>query len=200
MHLTLPIVLALAAVGAVAGCLGAMVGVGGGVLLVPALAIGFGVDLKIAIATSLVAVLATSTAAGSVYVGKGVANMRLAMTLETTTTVGGILGGIIAVYVSPEALAYVFASMMLLTAGLMLRAKRDAKRGAPKPVHARERAEHPSATKSRTRSPAATTTSSRARWSTTRRRASRSAWQSRSWPAPSRGCSASAAASSRCRR
>jgi uncharacterized membrane protein YfcA len=86
------------------------------------------IDLKIAIATSLVAVLATSTAAGSVYVGRGLANMRLGMTLETTTTVGGILGGILAVHVSPRVLAISFSVLMLITAGLMLRTKRDKKR------------------------------------------------------------------------
>jgi uncharacterized membrane protein YfcA len=132
MELAWSSILALALVGAGAGCLGAMVGVGGGVLLVPALSIGFGVDLKIAIATSLVAVLATSTAAGSVYVGRGLANMRLGMTLETTTTLGGILGGIVAVHVSHRFLASLFGAMMLLTSVLMLRAKRDTKREAPK--------------------------------------------------------------------
>jgi uncharacterized membrane protein YfcA len=130
MELAWPLILALAAVGAAAGCLGAMVGIGGGVLLVPTLAIAFGIDLKVAIATSLVAVLATSTAAGSVYVGRGLANMRLGMTLETTTTVGGILGGLLAVYVPARALALLFGAMMLVTAALMLRTKRDAKKKA----------------------------------------------------------------------
>ncbi len=131
MHLALSTILALAAVGAGAGLLGAMVGVGGGVLLVPALALLFNVDLKTAIATSLVAVVATSTAAGSVYVGRGLANMRVGMTLEITTTIGGILGGVLAVHVSQRALAILFSALTLVTAFLMLQSKRD-KRDAAK--------------------------------------------------------------------
>src|ERR1700723_1733574 len=96
MHLALWTILGLAAVGAGAGVLDAMVGIGGGVLLVPALSMLFDIDLKTAIATSLVAVVATSTAAGSVYVGRGLANMRLGMTLEISTTIGGIGGGLLA--------------------------------------------------------------------------------------------------------
>jgi uncharacterized membrane protein YfcA len=133
MDLTLTTILALAAIGAGAGFLGAMVGIGGGVLLVPALALLFDVDLKIAIATSLVAVIATSTAAGSVYVGRGLANMRLGMTLEITTTIGGILGGIVAVHVSPQALSILFAVLTLVTAALMLRSKRDRPRASGPP-------------------------------------------------------------------
>jgi uncharacterized membrane protein YfcA len=125
MHDALPMVLALAAVGAGAGCLGAMVGVGGGVIIVPALAVFFDIDLKIAIATSLIAVIATSTAAGSVYVGRGLANMRLGMTLEISTTTGGILGSILAVHVSRSALSVFFAVLTFVTALLMLRSKRD---------------------------------------------------------------------------
>src|SRR5580698_8868186 len=125
MHLALWTILGLAAMGAGAGVLGAMVGIGGGVLLVPALALFFDVDLKVAIATSLVAVVATSTAAGSVYVGRGLANMRLGMTLETSTTIGGILGGILAVRVSQRALSILFAVLVVVTALLMLRSKRD---------------------------------------------------------------------------
>jgi uncharacterized membrane protein YfcA len=105
--------------------LGAMVGIGGGVLLVPALTLGFDIDLKIAIATSLVAVVATSTAAGSVYIGRGLANMRLGMTLEITTTIGGILGGILAVHVSQRDLAILFAALTVVTALLMTRSARD---------------------------------------------------------------------------
>jgi uncharacterized membrane protein YfcA len=128
MLLAWPTLLALVAVGIGAGFFGALVGIGGGVILVPALAIVFDVDLKVAIATSLVGVVATSTAAGSVYVGRGLANMRIAMTLETMTTIGGIVGGVLAVHVSQRYLSILFSAMMLLTAVLMLRAKHDPKR------------------------------------------------------------------------
>jgi len=61
----------LAALGLAAGWLGALVGIGGGIVIVPALVLGFGLDVKTAVAASLVSVIATSTAAGSVYVGRG---------------------------------------------------------------------------------------------------------------------------------
>jgi uncharacterized protein len=116
-------VLALAVIGFLAGGLGALVGIGGGVILVPALVLLFGVDIRLAVAASLVSVVATSTSAGSVYVGKGLANMRLGMTLEIATTLGGISGGLLAASVSPSVLAGLFAVMMAATAALMLRGK-----------------------------------------------------------------------------
>jgi uncharacterized membrane protein YfcA len=114
-------VLGLIALGGVAGWLGAVIGIGGGVVIVPALVLGFGFDIRIAVASSLVAVVATSTAAGSAYVGEGLANMRLGMTLEIPTTIGGIAGGLVAVVISPSALSGLFAVMMLVTTALVLR-------------------------------------------------------------------------------
>ncbi|MCZ7630870.1 MAG: sulfite exporter TauE/SafE family protein [Microthrixaceae bacterium] len=95
---------------------GALVGIGGGIVIVPALVLGFGFDIRVAVATSLVAVVATSTAAGSSYVGRGLANMRLGMTLEVATTIGGIVGGLVAVLVSPSMLSGLFAVIMVMTA------------------------------------------------------------------------------------
>ena len=106
-----------------AGLLGALMGIGGGIIIVPVLVLGFGIDIKIAIASSLVAVVASSTAAGSVYVGKGLANMRLGMLLEVATTLGGIIGGIVAVYIAPTLISALFASLMVITALLILKAK-----------------------------------------------------------------------------
>ncbi len=119
MDLSLPTVLALAALGVCAGWLGAIIGIGGGIVIVPVLVLAFGFDIRIAVATSLVAVVATSTAAGSAYVGKGTANMRLGMTLEVATTIGGIIGGLVAVLISPSVLSALFAVMMLITAVLV---------------------------------------------------------------------------------
>ncbi|HEY4228623.1 MAG TPA: sulfite exporter TauE/SafE family protein [Thermoanaerobaculia bacterium] len=111
----------LGAVGVVAGSLGATVGIGGGVLLVPALTLLFHVSPHVAVATSLLGVVATSTAAGSVYVGSGMANMRLGMALEIATTVGGLLGGLAAAHVSSEALGACFGVLLVLVAILLLR-------------------------------------------------------------------------------
>lgn len=133
MELHLAATLALLGTGLFAGWLGAMVGLGGGVVIIPALVLGFGVDIRVAVATSLVAVVATSTAAGSVFVGKGLTNMRLGMTLEVFTTLGGITGGLVALKVPQAALGVVFAALVTVTAVLMLRgrdahgAKGDAK-------------------------------------------------------------------------
>ena len=78
----------LAGVGMVAGLLGALLGLGGGILVIPVLVLGFGVPIHMAVATGLVSVLATSSAAGSVYVGEGLTNMRVAMTLLGFSIIG----------------------------------------------------------------------------------------------------------------
>jgi uncharacterized membrane protein YfcA len=113
----------LAGIGVAAGVLGALVGIGGGIIVVPCLVLLFGVSIRVAVATSLIAVVATSTAAGSVYVGSGTANMRLGMTLEVATTLGGITGGLIAAWIAPTVLAGVFGVMMGITAALMFRGR-----------------------------------------------------------------------------
>ncbi len=113
----------LAALGIFAGWLGAAIGIGGGVIVVPALVLGFGFDTKVAVATSLIAVVATSAAAGSAYAGAGQTNLRLALALEIATTIGGLVGGIVAVLIAPTAIDAVFAVVMLLTAALVLRGR-----------------------------------------------------------------------------
>jgi len=114
---------ALGVLGIFAGWLGAVIGIGGGVVIVPALVLVFGYDVRVAVAASLVTVITTSTAAGSAYVGSGLANMRLGMTLEIGTTLGGLTGGLIAVLVSPSLIAGLFAAMMLVTALLVVRSR-----------------------------------------------------------------------------
>lgn len=124
-----PVMMALLVlIGIGAGLLGALVGIGGGILIVPILSIGLGIDLRVAVATSLISVIGTSTAAGSVYVGSGQANMRLGMTLEVTTTIGGIVGGVVAILISPATLEVAFALMLVLTAVLMARGAEGGKK------------------------------------------------------------------------
>ncbi len=113
--------LLLGALGVFAGGLGAVIGIGGGIVVVPALVLGFGYDIRVAVAASLVAVVATSTAAGAAYVGEGLANMRLGMSLEVATTIGGITGGLVAVAISPSVISATFAGVMVLTAVLVVR-------------------------------------------------------------------------------
>lgn len=131
MTLTALTIVGLIGLGLFAGLLGALVGIGGGVIIIPVLVLAFGFDIKIAVAASLVAVVATSTAAGSVYVGKGLTNMRLGMTLEIATTLGGISGGLLAVFIPSAILAGVFAVMMAITAILMLRRAEPKERESP---------------------------------------------------------------------
>ena len=107
--------------GIATGVLGALVGIGGGVVLVPALLLGFGLNIKVAVATSLVSVIATSTAAGSAYVKEGVANMRLGVVLEIATALGGLSGGLIAAVVPGSVIAGVFSVVMFITAVLLVR-------------------------------------------------------------------------------
>jgi uncharacterized protein len=113
--------LALGGLGLFAGWLGAVVGIGGGVVIVPALVLAFGFDTKVAVSSSLVAVVATSAAAGSAYAASGQLNMRLALTLEMATTVGGLVGGLLAVLLAGSVLDALFAVVMLVTALLVFR-------------------------------------------------------------------------------
>lgn len=135
--------LVLAGLGLFAGWLGAVIGIGGGVVIVPVLVLGFGYDIRIAVASSLIAVVATSTAAGSAYVGEGLANMRLGMSLEVATTLGGITGSLVAVILAPTIIAGVFAAMMLLTSALIFRRKNDPTPSPSEAAHA-ELAHHTS--------------------------------------------------------
>lgn len=105
--------LVLAAVGIGAGILGAMVGLGGGVLLVPVLSLFLGISIHEAIAASLVAVVATSTSTAVSYVRHGYSNARLGLTLETATTVGAILGGLTGAALNRSVLSGIFGVVLL---------------------------------------------------------------------------------------
>ena len=100
----------------VVGGLGSMLGIGGGVLLIPLLTGLFGVPIKEAIGASIVSVIATSSAAGAVYVGRGLAHTRLSMVLEIATTAGALAGGITAVLISPHLLEGAFGFLLLYVA------------------------------------------------------------------------------------
>jgi uncharacterized membrane protein YfcA len=118
------------AIGIAAGVLGALLGIGGGLLVIPALVLGFDVPVKAAVAASLVSVVATSTAAGSVYVGRGLTNMRLAMTLEIATTTGAIAGGLTAAFIPENALLLTFGAFSLATAALLFVGREGGERQA----------------------------------------------------------------------
>lgn len=100
----------------VAGFLGALLGVGGGVIVVPALVLGFGLPMKIAVAASVVSVIATSNAGGSSYVDQRIANLRLAMLLEIPTTLGALGGAVLALVLSEWVMLLVFGALLVYMA------------------------------------------------------------------------------------
>ncbi len=117
MHASHAIILAV--VGFAAGTLGSLVGLGGGILIIPVLAIYMGLPMHQAIGTSLMAVIATSTATSSVNVERGVTDIRLGMTLELATTLGAAAAAVVAGFVHRRTLAILFTCFLLYT-GLSL--------------------------------------------------------------------------------
>src|SRR5262245_47377111 len=113
--------LLLVLLGLGAGVLGAMAGIGGGILIVPTLVIFFNVPLPMAIGTSLVAVIATSTATSSVHLERHRTDARLGITLELATTIGAAVAGIIAQRINRTALAILFVGFLSYSAVTLLR-------------------------------------------------------------------------------
>lgn len=104
----------LAFVGAAfAGLIGALAGLGGGVILTPILTLGLGVPLHQALGASLIATIATSSGAAAAYVRDGLTNLRLGVFLEVATTAGALCGALLARSVSTDALHVVFGSVLL---------------------------------------------------------------------------------------
>jgi uncharacterized membrane protein YfcA len=124
--------LLLVAIGLGTGAVGAVLGTGGGVFLIPILVVVFHVPMHFAVGTSIVSVVATSTAVAIGNVDRGTANMRLGMTLEIATSLGAIGGGLSAAWLAPQLLEVIFASVLLPTAVVMWigRGETDSRRSA----------------------------------------------------------------------
>jgi uncharacterized membrane protein YfcA len=120
------VALGLLAGGAAAGLFGSLLGLGGGVLLVPLLTLVFGLDLREAVGVSLISVIVTSSAAAGVYLERHVANLRLGMSLELFTAMGALVGGLVAFLVDERWLAVLFAALLVYVAITMLRAREPA--------------------------------------------------------------------------
>ncbi len=125
-------------VGAAAGLLGSLAGVGGGILLVPALTLLFGVPFPVAVATSLVGVIATSTGSSARYLADGLCDIRLGMVLEVATVFGAIVGGWSAAMLPVGALQVLFALFALYLAGWQWIAARRAPAETPDVLRATE--------------------------------------------------------------
>src|SRR6202035_5204769 len=110
--------LLVAAGSALAGFLGSLTGLGGGVVLVPLLTLFFKVDIRYAIGASLVSVIATSSGAAAAYVKEGFSNIRNGIFLEIATTLGALSGAFLAVWVSTKAIAIVFGVVLVVSAFL----------------------------------------------------------------------------------
>ncbi len=109
----------LVAIGA--GIFGALLGLGGGAIIVPVLTLALGIDIHYAIGASIVSVIATSSGAAAAYLRDGVTNIRVAMFLEMATTTGAITGAFIAGYVGGPLLFLIFGVILLYSAYAMFR-------------------------------------------------------------------------------
>jgi uncharacterized membrane protein YfcA len=110
--------LGIFAVSVAAGLIGALAGVGGGILVIPVLTFGFGVDIRLAVGASIVSVIATSSGAAAAYVRDRMTDVRVGMFLELATTTGAVCGALLAAVVAP-AFLYVLLGVVLLSSAAM---------------------------------------------------------------------------------
>jgi uncharacterized membrane protein YfcA len=110
-----------------AGLLGALTGLGGGVVIVPFLTLALGVDLRYAIGASLISVIATSSGTAAAYVREGYSNIRIGMFLEVATTLGALAGAFIALRAPTHLIAIVFGLVLLYSAYQSVRPQAEAK-------------------------------------------------------------------------
>jgi uncharacterized membrane protein YfcA len=113
--------LLLGLVALAAGFLGSLTGLGGGVVIVPLLALVFGVDLHTAMGASLVSVIATSSGSAAAYVKEGYSNIRIGMLLEVATTLGALVGAYLVILFHASLIAVVFGLVLLASAYLSSR-------------------------------------------------------------------------------
>jgi uncharacterized protein len=118
--MSLSIIAAVVVAGAVAGGLGSLLGIGGGVFLVPFLNAGLGLDFGVARAVSLMTVIATSSAVSSGTAGRRLINLRLGMLLEVASTAGGLAAGVTVARLSDSTLSIIFACVTAVIAVLMI--------------------------------------------------------------------------------
>ncbi len=116
IHYSLPILLFIFGSSALAGLLGSLIGLGGGVLIVPLLTLVFGLPIPFAIGASIISVIATSSGAAAAYVRDHLTNMRVGMFLELGTTLGAISGAFLAGLLAPGILSIVFGIVLLISA------------------------------------------------------------------------------------
>jgi uncharacterized membrane protein YfcA len=124
-------ILSLLAICVLAGFFGSLVGLGGGIIVVPALTLLYGIDIRYAIGASIVSVIATSSGAAAGYVREGMTNLRTAMLLEIGTTSGAVSGAFLAGVLHGPWLCVIFGGMLATSAVMMLLRVSDSDRPVP---------------------------------------------------------------------
>lgn len=109
----------------VAGFLGALTGLGGGIIITPLLTLAFGIDIRYAVGATLVSVIATSSGAAAAYVKEGFSNIRIGMFLEIATTVGAVVGASLAARLPTTTIAVIFGIVLLYSAYVSSRGARE---------------------------------------------------------------------------
>ncbi len=99
-----------------AGFLGSLTGLGGGVVVIPLLTLGFGVDMRYAIGAALVTSIASSSGAAAAYIKEGITNVRIGMFLEIATTTGAVIGAVVAMYLDKMFIAIIFGCVLIFSA------------------------------------------------------------------------------------
>ncbi len=120
VHLTAVLLLLIFVASIAAGLLGSLVGLGGGVLIVPLLSLAFGFPISFAIGASIISVIATSSGAAAAYVRDHLTNLRAGMFLELATTTGAITGAFLAGLLAPQLLFIIFGLILLISAAPLI--------------------------------------------------------------------------------
>lgn len=115
--------IAVAVAALVAGVIGALIGLGGGVIITPLLVLAFGIDIRYAMGAALASVIATSSGAAAAYLRDGISNMRIGLFLCVATTTGAVAGAMLAVVLDQAVLSVIFGAALLVTVLLSLRKK-----------------------------------------------------------------------------
>ncbi len=117
--------LTIAAASFFAGLIGALIGLGGGIIITPMLVLAFGVDIRYAMGAALVSVIATSSGAGAAYLRNGISNMRIGLFLCVATTSGAVAGALLATVLNQNTLSIIFGVALLATVVLSLGKKKE---------------------------------------------------------------------------
>jgi uncharacterized membrane protein YfcA len=108
-------------VGIIAGLIGSIFGVGGGIILIPLLVLLFNIPIKVAAGISMVSIIATSLMSSSIYLKNGITNLKLGIILQSTMSTGSIIGALISVYAPEEIITLVFSLMLFYASYMMIK-------------------------------------------------------------------------------